>query len=407
MARVVDVAIVGGGFCAVLTAYHIHRIRPQLTVAIISADKTLGLGAAYSTKRPEHLLNVRAANMSALPDYPEHFVEWLAAKGGAFSPESFISRDRYGEYAQSFLPPQTHHIPCDAATLTDTGVRTVEGEDIQAAQVVCASGFVFKGKEAPWHMPFESFRANERIALIGTGLTAVDVIQSLAKTGFAGTMYSISRHGWWPSVHAQGMSCTAMNAPQIPTRLRLSGVLRYIRAHLKTHPQLPWQHALDMLRPYHNQLWNSLSATDKKRALTRYFTLWNIHRHRMPPEAMDALTRFRSQGNVIECHGKSVLLTADAIRIHGEPLYVDRVIDCRGPHYGTLPAYLLDAIAAGWIGRHESGSGLKSRTGHMVGHTAHTTIYAIGSVMLGEWLETTAVPDLRHHALALAQAIAA
>ena len=34
-------------------------------------------GAAYATPIPLHLLNVRAANMSAYPDRPTHFLEWL------------------------------------------------------------------------------------------------------------------------------------------------------------------------------------------------------------------------------------------------------------------------------------------------------------------------------------------
>jgi uncharacterized NAD(P)/FAD-binding protein YdhS len=38
-----------------------------------------GVGLAYSTGNPRHLLNVRADNMSAFADEPDHFARWLAA----------------------------------------------------------------------------------------------------------------------------------------------------------------------------------------------------------------------------------------------------------------------------------------------------------------------------------------
>ena len=63
---------------------------------------------AYSTRQPEHLLNV-VARMSALADQPSHFVEWLRTRHEyADMPEpacgeQFIPRRIYGDYLQSLL----------------------------------------------------------------------------------------------------------------------------------------------------------------------------------------------------------------------------------------------------------------------------------------------------------------
>src|SRR5271169_1627662 len=72
------VAIIGGGFCGTLTAVNLARSTTEpLRITLINNQYPLGRGIAYGTRRPEHLLNVVARNMSAFPDLPSHFVDWL------------------------------------------------------------------------------------------------------------------------------------------------------------------------------------------------------------------------------------------------------------------------------------------------------------------------------------------
>ena len=60
-------------------------------------------------RRPEHLLNVVARNMSAFPDIPSHFVDWLrtrsefAALSVSELSEQFMPRRVFGDYIQSLL----------------------------------------------------------------------------------------------------------------------------------------------------------------------------------------------------------------------------------------------------------------------------------------------------------------
>ena len=66
--------IIGGGASGVLLAYQLLKNpASDLSVTLIERRPEIGRGVAYHTGNPEHLLNVRVGNMSALPDEPEHF----------------------------------------------------------------------------------------------------------------------------------------------------------------------------------------------------------------------------------------------------------------------------------------------------------------------------------------------
>jgi uncharacterized NAD(P)/FAD-binding protein YdhS len=80
-----------------------------LRVVLINHGSPTGRGVAYSTKHHEHLLNVAVRNMSAFPDQPNHFLDWLRTRSEyadvpeAELRESFVPRKTYGDYLQSLL----------------------------------------------------------------------------------------------------------------------------------------------------------------------------------------------------------------------------------------------------------------------------------------------------------------
>src|SRR5690606_1375848 len=97
------VAVVGAGFSGLLTALHLLTARDGPTVRLFERRGVFGRGLAYGTDNAEHLLNVRAANMSAFPDRPDHFTEWLATHDGWRSQGGFVTRGAYGDYLQDML----------------------------------------------------------------------------------------------------------------------------------------------------------------------------------------------------------------------------------------------------------------------------------------------------------------
>src|SRR5262245_23607533 len=99
------IAIIGGGFCGSIAAVNLMRFSEgPLRVVLVNRGFPVGRGIAYGTRRPEHLLNVAARNMSALADHPNHFLEWLRTRNEyadtpeAVLRETFIPRRVYGDY---------------------------------------------------------------------------------------------------------------------------------------------------------------------------------------------------------------------------------------------------------------------------------------------------------------------
>ena len=78
-----DIAIVGGGAAGVLAALHALHLAPAgARIALFEPAPRLAGGVAYATHRREHLLNVPAGRMSALPAQPVDFLDWLASRHG-------------------------------------------------------------------------------------------------------------------------------------------------------------------------------------------------------------------------------------------------------------------------------------------------------------------------------------
>jgi len=72
----------------------------RLQVTLVDRSPEPGFGLADATVSAGHLLNTRAADMSVLPDEPDHFIRWLGSDAGS---GDFVSRQTYGRYLQAML----------------------------------------------------------------------------------------------------------------------------------------------------------------------------------------------------------------------------------------------------------------------------------------------------------------
>src|ERR1700736_3543431 len=118
------IAIVGGGASGLLTAYHLVQQKVNATILVIDPRPELGLGLAYSTPSLQHLLNVPAGKISALPGEPDHFLDWLHANhDSAALATTFAPRAIFGRYLQSLLESANgvRHVQASVVDLWETG----------------------------------------------------------------------------------------------------------------------------------------------------------------------------------------------------------------------------------------------------------------------------------------------
>ncbi|TDM99246.1 hypothetical protein CEE86_14130, partial [Lactobacillus crispatus] len=159
----------------------------------------IGRGIAYHTGNSDHLLNVRVANMSALPDDPDHFWRWLSARATQppLCPDPFclVPRRIHGDYIASPLAP----FPRTPDASAPPRLAIVQGECVALNESACgveaalAGGARHAGDIAilatghdavlpalachanPWSPPSTALIDKDAtVLLLGTGLTMVD-----------------------------------------------------------------------------------------------------------------------------------------------------------------------------------------------------------------------------------------
>jgi len=387
-----------------------------------------GRGRAYASANPHHLLNVRAANMSAFPDDPDHFRRWLGADNG----DVFVTRGRYGEYLQEVLRQEHQrpggsgrliedHAQATAATpLSPTHWRVdlADGRAIDAQAVVLALGFLDPALPAqiqadcighrafiadPWAQDLSKLPEGE-ILLLGTGLTMVDV--AIALESPRRRLTALSRRGLLPLVH--GPSVTS------PVLGLMSGPLSCLRRLRRQAAKHGWRTAVDSVRGVTPQIWQVWSERERAQFLRHLRPWWDIHRHRMAPDTGERVEAMRKERylRVEAGHVRSIKAARTELDVTLRPrgqqgLQTRRyaaVINCASPLCDIDRAQdplVADLRRQGVVRADALKLGLDvGRDWGVIGASGAKTpgLYAVGPLARGEIWEAVAVPDLRRHA---------
>lgn len=443
------IAIIGGGFSGAMVATHLlRRSTGLLTITLIESRPHLGRGIAYSTDHECHLLNVPAGRMSAFPDDPKHFTRWLPHWDG-YGVGYFAPRNLYGTYIQAVLetaitqaPTSTRleRITSEAVALfpEDSGatIHLRNGQTVSADRVVLALGnFPPSDPEIadrsfyqsqryishPWvPAAWDHLEPTAPVLLIGSGLTMVDLVLALKAQDHQGIIHVISRHGWLPQSH-RGCATypTFLTATETPATVRV--LLRRVRQEVgrAAVAGYDWRTVIDALRPETQALWQALSLAERRRLLRHVRSYWEVHRHRAAPEAAAAIEQLRQSGQ-LHCHAGRICAyreQEDGVWVTYRPrqghtlssLQVSRVINCTGPDsdYRKLQQPLvLNLLASGLIRPDPLCLGLDTDAeGRLLNAQggASSFLYTLGPPCKGRLWETTAVPEIRGQAQALAQ----
>lgn len=430
------VIIAGAGFSGTLLAIQLLRLGARVVLVERNAD-SIAKGLAYGTRRPEHLLNVRASNMSAFPDDAAHFQRWMG-----FTSEDqanrFAPRLAYGQYLRELLmdalaaaPDRIRIIASEvaAAEFKQGGVQIVlaDGDEIDGRALVLALGNSSPTVPSalselpqsamiadPWQGAIESLAATEcDILLLGTGLTAIDVVLALCAAGHRGTITALSRRGLSPRVHdAKAFPIDRVARPDA----RKSSLIRHVR---NRSAQVGWRVAVDELRPHIQDLWRAHDEATQRSFLRHLRPFWDAHRHRLAPviaekmEALVAENRLRFvAGRVLqaECTEAGAFVQWRPRGVdHTETAHFHYIVNCTGPEgaVARIPNPLLrDLLDKDRIRSdvHELGLDV-DHLGRVIDRSGGRTdeLFAVGPLTKGEAWEIVAVPDIRRQVWELAR----
>jgi uncharacterized NAD(P)/FAD-binding protein YdhS len=438
-----SVVIVGGGASGVIMATHLLRAGgPDLRVTVVEKRGRIGRGVAYGTDEPDHRLNVRATNMSALADEPNHFVEWLKGQGVASGDFAgvYAPRAAYGRYLEAALEEAKALGPASRLRIvrgTCTGLAThaasveaalSDGSTLVAQAAVLATGHEENPSgERPFAMRFGADQGSPLdrqapVLIMGTGLSMADTWLSLRQRGHQGPITAVSRRGLFPARHRRNVPIK-LDRADIPFGTDLTYFLRWFRGLVRETESRggDWRDVVDGLRPFNQQIWRNWPGGARRRFFEHTKAWWDVHRHRMAPEIHRRVLDAIASGSIRLVAGRVIGAAAQgegwrATLQHRrtkqtEALYAARIYDCSGilsdPSKGTNPA-ILSLVAAGMARPDPLGIGLDVAADCAVLDASgrpSRRLFAVGPLTRGAFLEIDAVPDIRMQCARLARHI--
>lgn len=455
------VAIVGVGFSGAMVAVQLvcKAARSGLPMDLVMLDRQTSIaeGAAYRTPDARHLLNVPASGMSAWPDRADDFLEWARQRDPSVAPYSFMPRRTYGEYLRTtFLDAIAKAGPrvsveirrVEAEAIEQRGKRgwrihCVESQPIEADAVVLATGHrpladplsrSWAGSRAryiedPWSsLMLTAIEKDESVCLLGTGLTAIDVLQSLGGSTRSVPVMALSRRGLLPAAHTLAL------LPRIEPKDWLEPLLRAeseitIRALTRNIGRAireanlagqNGQQVIDGLRPHISHIWKALPPRERSRFLRHARTFWEVARHRMAPAVAQEVKAATDAG--LFCVAAARILSARGdmdgatltVRRRGRTVHeshrFDWIINCTGPGTGResgFPPSIAGLIDAKCLEVDPERLGVRSTPNGqaVVDGRVIEDLLLVGSLRKADNWESTAVPELRLQAALAAEAI--
>lgn len=433
------VALIGAGASGTMLAIQLLR-RTTLAVALVERG-AFGRGVAYGTDCDAHLLNVRSGRMSLDPAAPGDFAAWLAHNiPTEADPAGFARRSSYGRYlaarlaeAEAAFGGRLERVQGEARSADGDGVALADGRRVGADVVVLATGNLppepqrFAGAATlgerlvadPWAPgALKAIGADDDVLLIGTGLTAIDVLLMLDARGWQGRALALSRRGLLPRSHDPVAHPVAPKPPE--TGVPAAEALHTFRRAADVEG---WGEAMEQVRPYVSDLWRGAAPAERRRFLRHLRPWWDVHRHRTAFEVGQTVRRMIEDGRVEIAGGRlrGAARDGDALAVRWAPRggTAERertfgwIVVCTGPAFDlerTSDPLLGDLFRRGRARvdplRLSLDVDADCRVLDEAGRPSEN-LYAMGPLTRGAFWEIVAVPDIREQAAALADRLGA
>jgi uncharacterized NAD(P)/FAD-binding protein YdhS len=455
-----SIGIIGGGFAGMMTAVHLIELTNQpISISIFEKSGIIGKGIAYNAYSNRQLLNVIAGKMSAFPDNPAHFIDWVIKQQGYGEKDSdliknsFLPRNLFGDYLQDIWR-ETVSVASKKGIIINViheevirmkhleGVVTLETASLKHFQFnkcILASGNLLPRNPKiknlnfyaspnyyrnPWKSNSVENLTTKPVLIIGNGLTMVDTVVGLMEKGFKNKIYAISPNGFNILPHRHNGLAYEKLIPELVGKTELREITQIVYKHIKSVREfgISAEPIIDALRPHTQQIWRNFTSEDKALFMRRFRHLWGVARHRIPMQIHDKIQQLRIDGRLQIIAGKLIEITekSDGIKVNyfdkknktQEEISVERVINCTGPESDIELLennYLKFALYDGLLNQDDLKLGLSvdipTHTLLNANGLKNEGLYALGSFLKGELWESTAINELRSQAQNLAKII--
>lgn len=457
---VTRVVVIGGGFSGTAFALQLARkVDGPVAIDIVEPRPQLGGGVAYSSIDLAHRINVPAARMSIFADDESHFDRWVRREGAVDDdPAATLPDDRifprravFGRYVRSTLQEilarsaaQVNHIVDRAQAIErkDGRYRITlgGGGSIEADLVVLATSHPPPAAPAalaplaglgkfigdPWAPEaLAAVAPDDRVLIVGTGLTMADIVASLERRGHRGAIVAVSRRGLLSRGHPPAPVEAKGDFASRPAVTALE-LLRRIRRALDAAAVagLSWHGVLDAVRRDAYPIWRALPVPERSRLVRHLRAFWDVHRYRVAPQVEAAITRATAAGRFQVIKADLGLVAASSAGIEVElrlrkgqkagpaRLNVDAVVVATGPAHGGVIAgnpALASLAAAGLVTADAHGLGLAVDLGShalTVEGEPQETLLVAGPLARGTFGELMGLPQVTLHAEQVAEIVA-
>ncbi len=267
-----------------------------------------------------------------MPGDDPHFVNLMAAEGEpkddpeAIRPDGSVypRREVFGRYVNAHIAPLVdsgcvEHVQDAVADVRRSGerlsLRTTSGAVFYSDSVVNATTHpppsppdkvdaALAGH--PRYVPdsnapgaLDAIRPGDRVLVIGTGLTAADIVASLTARGHHGPITTISRRGLRSRGHAPFATepfGDFTSAPFRTARSLLAGVRRTVRDAEASG--LPWHPVFDALRLQGLTIWRVLPTAERRRLVRHLRSYWGVHRFQIAPQVEAVIDAGLASGRI-------------------------------------------------------------------------------------------------------------
>jgi len=451
------VAIVGGGFSGAAVAAHLARDPAfgEGRIVVFEPRPHLGRGLAYDTDNNAHRVNVPANRMSLDINDDDHFVRWLDLNDEISRDPAALASDGkvyprrgvFGRYVSDYVMPyllsgvvrhEQNRVVAVQRGASGWVVTAENGVRLVADILVIATSH--PAPQSPRELDrtlnghpryvrdttlpdaLDGIRREDRVLVVGAGLTSADAISTLDQRGHIGPITVFSRRGLRSRGHAR-VNQEPFGDFSLPPSTTALALVRRVRDSIKAAEAegLTWHAVFDALRAQGGMIWRRLPVAERRKLVRHLRPFWDVHRFRIAPQVETVLEdgvrsgrlRFLAASLIdVTRAGEAVEVT---LRRRGGGVdhnVYDAVVVTTGPAHGGILAsqeWLAGLGEAGLLRIDETGLGLfcddASRALGSDGR-AISDLFISGPLARGTFGELMGLPQVNEHAILVANSIA-